>query len=111
MADDSKEKFDTTPEIHYKNGIARNVRTYCVVNGNYLANSDYSLGDGCYTESHFDEYHSICTKNATVPRSRFAELDRNNPRNISLLEVLGSDRASVEKHLAEKRIEARHLGK
>ncbi|MEK6858524.1 MAG: hypothetical protein AABX53_01270 [Nanoarchaeota archaeon] len=105
------QEFDTTPEIKYdKSGRAVMVTTYCVVNGYSLANSDTKIRpDGTYTESCFDEHHGICRTNEPVSRARLEELDRHNPRSISLITVLGTDRATVERHLAERKITARHI--
>ena len=100
----------TTPEVHYRNGRAVKVVHYCLVNGTTLANSDYELNrDGEFTESHFDEHHGIYNRNVVVPRSKFGDHDRHNPNGISLLTVLGANQETVEAHLRERGIKAKHL--
>ena len=103
------DSFDVTPKILYKNRIAVNVTTYCVVNGYTLATSDYALTDRGFTESHFDEYHGIGGRPQVVSKSRLEELDSNNPHSIPLLKVLGLDRESVERILRENRLNAYHV--
>lgn len=49
------EDFDTTPEIHYENGVAKKVVTFCVYNMSFLAKSEVVLkNDGTFTEWHED---------------------------------------------------------
>ena len=50
MAQTKYEEFDTTPEIHYENGVAKKVVTFCVFNRSYLAKSEVVLkDDGTFT--------------------------------------------------------------
>lgn len=106
---DRPQEIDTTPEIRFnKYGIAKRVTTYCSVNNYMRSESSYGFCADGFTESHFDEHHSIYQRNTVVPRSRLEALDANNPRSISLLTVLGADRQAVEAHLKEKGIRA-HL--
>ena len=105
-----KQEFDTTPKIYYREGICVKVETFCVVNGYSLASSTYGLSGDGFTESHFDEHHGIYGRpNTVVPRSRLEQLDAANPRTMSYLRVLGSDRPSVEAHLRERRIDSKHI--
>ena len=111
MTTATEQEIDTTPEIHLtpeihfnRHGIAAKVITYCNVNNYMRAKSTYELSAEGYKETHFDEHHKICQPGTVVPRSRLETLDRNNPKSISLLTILGADLPAVEAHLRERGI-------
>lgn len=99
------EDFDTTPEIHYKNGVATQVVTYCVYNSKDLARSEVTLKSGGeITEYHEDPEHGDWDEPLVVSRKRLEDLAKANPHCIPALHVLGKTKAQVEKILADRKI-------
>ena len=102
-------EIDTTPEIHYVNGIAEKVVTYCLHNNTFLAKSEVCLkDDGSFTEYHEDPEHGNWPGPELVSRSRLEQLAKHNPHCIPDHLVLGQKLENVDKLLKERKIKAIH---
>ncbi|HLC78428.1 MAG TPA: hypothetical protein VJH92_04845 [Candidatus Nanoarchaeia archaeon] len=103
-------RFDVTPEIYYRGGVAVRITTYCVLDNIDRLISEYELNeDGTYTERQSDPQNEGSLTSLTVLRSRLEELDRNSPKGLPFFTLLGKGRSYVEEVIENSDRDVKHL--